>query len=130
MATTLGNLAVGSIVKLNENGVPAEYLIIQQGKPASELYDDSSEGTWLLRKNTAISSYWDNEVSYEYATSSVREWLKSYMLPKYDSDIQNAMKSSKLPYFNWSGSHYISDRIFLLSYFLFSEDKPAGRVSP
>ena len=45
MATTLGNLAVGSIVKLNENGVPAEYLIIQQGKPASELYDDSSEGT-------------------------------------------------------------------------------------
>ena len=115
MATTLGSKAVGSIVKLNENGVPAEYLIIQQGKPNSDLYDDSSEGTWLLRKNTTISSYWDDKVAYEYATSSVREWLKSYMLPKYDSDIQNAMKSSKLPYFNWSGSHYISDRIFLLS---------------
>lgn len=33
MAQTLGNVAVGAIVKLNENGSPVEYLVIQQGKP-------------------------------------------------------------------------------------------------
>lgn len=40
MAQTLGNVAVGAIVKLNENGSPVEYLVIQQGKPPDSMYDE------------------------------------------------------------------------------------------
>ena len=47
-----GDLAVGSVVKLIENGVATEYLVVNQGKPSgSSLYDDSCDGTWLLRND-------------------------------------------------------------------------------
>ena len=44
------DLAVGSVVKLIENGVATEYLVVNQGIPGnSNLYDSSCNGTWLLR---------------------------------------------------------------------------------
>ena len=50
MAKLLGQVAVGSIVKLNENGSPTNYIVVNQGIPGnSPLYDASCNGTWLLR---------------------------------------------------------------------------------
>lgn len=48
MATTLGSKAVGSVVKIKENGTRVNYLVVHQGKPSS-IYDESCNGTWLLR---------------------------------------------------------------------------------
>ena len=58
MAQLLGNVTVGSIVKLKENGSPVDYLVVHQGKPSS-LYDESCNGTWLLRKDIYANKQWN-----------------------------------------------------------------------
>lgn len=103
MAQTLGSVAVGSIVKLNESGSPVEYLVVQQGKPGS-MYDDSCDGTWLLRKNTDNTEVWDRDNSNVLESSDIQGWLNSTMLGKYDSDIQGAVKQVKIPYRKNGGS--------------------------
>lgn len=103
MAQTLGSVAVGSIVKLNESGSPVEYLVVQQGKPGS-MYDDSCDGTWLLRKNTDKTEVWDRDNSNVLESSDIQGWLNSTMLGKYDSDIQGAVKQVKIPYRKNGGS--------------------------
>ena len=50
MGQLLGNVAVGTVLKLNESGSPQNYIVVHQGKPSS-MYDDSCDGTWLLRQN-------------------------------------------------------------------------------
>ena len=71
MAQTLGSVAVGSIIKLNESGSPVEYLVVQQGKPGS-MYDDSCDGTWLLRKDIAEKRAWNSLNNNVLEDSSLR----------------------------------------------------------
>jgi hypothetical protein len=47
MATTLGNKAVGSIVKLKINGASKNFIVIHKGRP-STAYDSSCDGIWLM----------------------------------------------------------------------------------
>ena len=54
----LGTKASGTIVKLNEGGIPVEYRIVQQGKPSSGNYDDSCNGTWVRRKDIYSNRQW------------------------------------------------------------------------
>ena len=51
----LGTKASGTIVKLNEGGIPVGYRIVQQGKPSSGNYDDSCNGTWVRRKDITVT---------------------------------------------------------------------------
>ena len=48
---TIGNLAVGNIVKVKESGTDIDYIIVQQGNPDATMYDAGCDGTWLLRKD-------------------------------------------------------------------------------
>ena len=51
--TPIDSLAVGTSVFLPESGSRVEYIIVNQGIPQnSTSYDDSCDGTWLLRKGT------------------------------------------------------------------------------
>ena len=59
MAQQLGQVAVGSIVKLNEDGSPINYIVVHQGRP-SALYDVSCNGTWLLRENIMENCQWSS----------------------------------------------------------------------
>lgn len=52
MAQKLGEAAVGSVIKINESGIPQEYIITNQGTPNASLYINA-DGTWVRRK-TAI----------------------------------------------------------------------------
>ena len=52
MAQTLGSVAAGTVVKLNENNSPVNYIVVHQGLPSS-LYDASCSGTWLVRQSIA-----------------------------------------------------------------------------
>ena len=48
----LSTKAVGSTVKLTVNGKAREFIVVHQGKPSS-VYDESCNGTWLLRFTTS-----------------------------------------------------------------------------
>lgn len=123
MATTLGQVAVGSIVTLNENGVPQNYIVVQQGKP-SDLYDDSCNGTWLLRQNIYNNVIWNSSSNNTYTTSAVNTlYLPNTILPIYDVSIQASILTVKIPYVNGTGSggavasgaNGLSTKLFLLS---------------
>lgn len=122
MAQTLGSVAVGSIVKLNESGSPVEYLVVQQGKPGS-MYDDSCDGTWLLRKDIAEKRAWNSLNNNILEGSSLQSYLNSSWPSRYDADIQNAIKQVKVPYRQGGGAHGtdqtgsngLSCKVFLLS---------------
>lgn len=117
-----GDLEVEQEVLLNENGAPANYLVVHQGLP-SDLYDASCEGTWLLRKDIAENRVWDSGNSNVLESSDIQSYLNETWLNRYDTDIRNAIKQVKIPYrqnggssgTDRNGSNGLSCKIFLLS---------------
>lgn len=121
--TPLGDLAVGSIVKLNESGNPVDYLVVNQGIPSnSSLYDASCNGTWLLRKDIYDDGTWHSTAVNKYANSRVHTYLNGTFYALLDSAIQLSVLNAKIPYCVgygddtiMSGSNGLSTKIFLLS---------------
>lgn len=117
-----GDLEVEQEVRLNENGAPANYLVVHQGLP-SDLYDASCEGTWLLRKDIAENRVWDSGNSNVLEASDIQAYLNGDWLAKYDAGVQSAIKQIKIPYrknggssgTDQSGANGLSCKIFLLS---------------
>ena len=118
------DLSVGSSVYLMEDGVAAEYLVVNQGIPSgSSLYDASCDGMWLLRKDIITTMAWDADNSNVLETSDVQAWLNGDMLAKFDSVTQNAIKQVKIPYrsgggpsgTDQSGTNGMPCKLFLLS---------------
>ncbi len=95
--------ASGSIVKLNESGKAVNYLVVHQGKPSS-IYDESCNGTWLLRQDLIENRVWDDGNVNKLESSDIQPWLNGTMLGKYDANIQGAIKQVKLPYRKNGGS--------------------------
>ena len=123
MATVkLGAKALGSIVKLRENGALVDFIVANQGKPASGNYDDSCNGTWLVRKDIHSNRTWDGS-NNDYANSDVHSWLNNTYLNLLDADIKAAVKQVKIPYRKGSGTstsvtsgaNGLSCKAFLLS---------------
>ena len=48
METRLGDMAVGSTVKIKVDGTLRDFIIVQQGNPDSTISDSSCDGTWVL----------------------------------------------------------------------------------
>ena len=122
MAQQLGQVAVGSIVKLNENGSPVNYIVVNKGLPSS-MYDASCDGTWLLRQDIAENRVWDSGSSNVLESSDIHSYLNNTWINRYDTYIRNAIKQVKIPYrqnggsggTDRSGSNGLSCKIFLLS---------------
>ena len=117
-------LAVGSSVYLMEDGVATEYLVVNQGIPSgSSLYDESCDGTWLLRKDCIEQRAWDANNSNALKTSDIHAWLNVDMLEKYDSIAKKAIKQVKVPYcpeggingYVVSGKAGLPCKVFMLS---------------
>ena len=99
------DLAVGSSVYLMENGVATEYLIVNQGKPSgSSLYDDSCDGTWLLRKELKENRQWHSSNVNDYKNSTIHAWLNGDFFNLFGSVEQPAIKQVKIPYRKNGGS--------------------------
>lgn len=117
MGQLLGNVAVGTVLKLNESGSPQNYIVVHQGLPGA-MYDASCNGAWLLRQDLLEKREFDSESLNDYATSDIHAWLNSAMLEKYDSSIQSAVKTVKIPYLKGkvipSGSNGLECKLFLL----------------
>lgn len=96
MAQQLGSVAVGSIVKINENGSPVNYIVVHQGRP-SQMYDASCDGTWLLRQACIKEDGWASNFNL-IDQSYIQEYFNSNMLALYDSEIQGKIKTVKIPY--------------------------------
>lgn len=110
MATRLGDMAVGSTVKIKVNGTLRDFLIVQQGKPASSMYDASCNGTWVLMKDIYKNREWSSGNNL-YDASDIHSYLNSTFLDLFQSNVKNEIKLAKIPY-------DISDlyaNIFLLS---------------
>lgn len=120
MATRLGDMAVGSAVKIKVNGTVKDFIIAHQGKPSS-VYDDSCNGTWLLMKDIYTTSTFGNNNSYK--DSSIHTYLNGTFYNLIDSNIRAAIKQVKIPYQNGTGSggslatgsNGLSTKVFLLS---------------
>ena len=115
-------LAVGSTVKLMESGAAVEYLVVNQGKPGgSSLYDDSCDGTWILRKDCLAARAWDSGNSNKYAESDINTWLNGDFFDTLGTVGAKSVKQAKIPYgigggvatVN-SGANGLSVRAFLL----------------
>ena len=75
----LGEKNVGDIVKIKEEGVEQNYIIIHKGKP-SDLYDESCDGVWLLRETLYGNEVWDGTSSNynnDYENSDIQVWLNN-----------------------------------------------------
>ena len=119
--TPVSELAVGTLIKIRENGSPVEYMVVHQGLPSS-MYDESCNGCWLLRKDIYTQRTWDSS-NNDYKNSDIRSYLNGTFLNLFDDDIKNAIKQVKIPYQNGTGSggsvasgaNGLSCKIFLLS---------------
>lgn len=119
---TLGNRAVGSVVKMNVNNTPRDFLIVHQGLP-SRFYDDSCDGTWLLMKDIYEKHVWYSENVNKYENSAIHSYLNNTFLNLFNSNAKNIIKQVKIPYRSGGGSsgtdkigaNGLSTKIFLLS---------------
>lgn len=101
--TQIGSMPVGSVVKINENGNPVNYLIVHQGLPSS-MYDASCNGTWLLRKNTlSPNDSWGRTNKLE--NSTIHGYLNGTFLKRYNSSTLSAIKQVKIPYRKGGGAN-------------------------
>lgn len=122
MAQLLGNVAVGSIVKIKENGVAQNYIIVNQGLPSS-MYDSSCNGTWLFKQNYWSSSTWNpyGETSNDFQDNRPFQLLNRNFLNILDSNIRSTILNVKIPYKPYynspvsTGSNGYSCKAFLLS---------------
>lgn len=122
LGTPLSKLAEGTIIRINENGSPVEYLIVNQGLPSS-MYDISCDGCWVLRKDIYDNIMgWSGSES-DYENSIIHSDLNGTFLDRFNDDIKNAIKQVKIPHYKGlvpsgsveSGANGLSCKIFLLS---------------
>ena len=124
--STIGELNIGDKLKIKENGVAANYIIVHKGKP-SDLYDDSCDGVWLLREEIHSNQVWDgtsSSCSNSYYNSDIGDWLNGSFISKIDEKISNEIKTVKIPYKQGTGNSSqqvqigadgLSCKVFLLS---------------
>lgn len=119
--TPVSSLAVGTLIKINENGAPVEYMVVNQGLP-SAMYDTSCDGCWVLRKDIAENRKWDSS-NNDYKNSDIQAYLNGSWVSRYSAGVLSQIKQVKIPYVNGTGSggsvasgaNGLSCKIFLLS---------------
>lgn len=113
------SLAVGETVKLMEDGVETEFIVVNQGLP-SNMYDASCSGTWLLRKDIKENRVWNSSGGNVYADSAINKWLNQTYINSLGTIEQSIVKQIKIPYLNGygpsgsvaSGANGLSVKIF------------------
>lgn len=119
--TQLGDLPVGTIVKIGVNGTLRNHIVVHQGLP-SPLYDASCDGAWMLTEDIYETREWNSVNDNRYANSTVHQHLISSVLPMWDLSIRNRIMQAKIPYGAGGGdesSHVgaqgLSAKMFLLA---------------
>ena len=121
--TPVSNLAVGSSVYMNVDGVRTEFIVVNQGNPDASIYDASCDGTWLLMKDVYENRQWHSSNVNKLESSTIHSYLNSTFLNLFDANIRDTIKQVKIPYRKNGGSggttqqgaNGLSCKIFLLS---------------
>lgn len=108
-------LPVGSLVKVNENGVPAVYYL------ADKRYLPALNGRarhLFVRKELYCVSKWNESGVNAYAGSTIDELLNNTVKSLYDENLREAIGETVIPYTAGNGETEITDisrSVFLLS---------------
>lgn len=111
----LGELAEGSLVKMNESGAPVEFYV------AKHDYESELNGagrTLVVRKDVYGSRQWNSANVNAWANCSLRNWLNEDYKAVLDADIQEAMSATTYRYTPGNNDDSVttrSDAVFLLS---------------
>lgn len=120
----ISELPVGTLININENGSPVEYILVHKGRPSSK-YDTSCDGCWMLRKDIAEQRRFDG-TDDDYQNSDIHDYLNGNWMSRYEEKILLRIKQIKIPYVKGSGatSHSVqsgtkglSCKFFLLGYY-------------
>lgn len=115
MSSRLGNIAVGTVLHLQESGVYQDYIVVHQGLPSS-MYDASCNGTWLTRKNISSNVTWGTN-NYFYPQSGLKTYMDEWV-EVYESSMLPYIHEAKIPYYGgwiFSGSNGLPATVFPLS---------------
>lgn len=93
----LSKVQPGDIVNLPVNGVMVPHVVVQVGNPGPEMYDSSCDGVWLLRQDIAENGQWNSSSVNTLDGSTIMTNMQGYV-DDYDSTVQAAIKTVKIPY--------------------------------
>lgn len=105
-AVEIGSLPVGSVLKVMEVGTPTNYIVVQQGIPegiASYKYENC-DGTWLMRKDVSILSYYNLVASNVYADGLHDRLNTRVFLGRYPDSLVDNMLEAKIPFWDGTGT--------------------------
>ncbi|QNO18806.1 DUF6273 domain-containing protein [Caproicibacterium amylolyticum] len=92
----LSDLPVGSLLKINESGVPQQYIIVHQGNPDTSIYDISCNGTWVMRSNLFVGIKYSNIYDVtSFLLSNANSWLNNTFVQTLS--IQNQLINATIP---------------------------------
>ena len=112
--TPLGDMELGALVKLNENGTPAAFYV------ACHNYEAGLNGngrTLIVRKDCYDTRDFGSN-NNAFSGSSMDTWLNSTWLKLLDADIQAAISETKFYYTPGNGNNTVTTlqrAVFLLS---------------
>ena len=118
--TLVQDLTVGTIININENGTPIEYIVVHQGNPDDSLYNTSCDGTWILRKDiSSLMSHQDRIGSgvSSYPYSNIHEYLSGTYKSRFSSQTLSNVMNVDIPYLNNGELFECNCIFFLLSYY-------------
>lgn len=109
---------IGEIVRIREDNIPIEFIVIQKGDPflnncifvngkyivprdvPSPKYVGFRHGVTLLRKDIHSVGKYDSK-NNDYANSEIRKWCNGTYLNTIQEDIRNQIMTVKIPYRAW-----------------------------
>lgn len=117
--TPLGNLAVGSTVKIAVDGKDYDWLVVHQGLPGS-MYDASCNGTWLLMEDIYTNMQFNSSKNNLFVSSPILQYLNTTFHDAIDANVRKLIKVATIPYMAQNNSTTASSGglrawVFLLS---------------
>lgn len=111
----------GKIIMLPYQGKMVPHIVVHVGNPDPSMYDASCNGVWLLRKDIVENGPWNSTNVNTLYGSTIMTAMQKYVAD-YDSSVQAAIKTVKIPYCigngDWtvrSGSNGLECKVFPLS---------------
>lgn len=105
MAQQLGSLGPGTLVKLNESGIPVEFYV------AAQNYESGLNGpgrTLLVRKDSCETMQWNSVDINTYAGCSLDTWFNTTYKARLDQGIQALLGATKFYYTPGNGNYSVT----------------------
>lgn len=99
----LSDCKIGDVVKVRENGIGEDYIVVHKGVPSAK-YSGDCNGVWLIRKTVLTAMAFDvnasstDRSSNDYEISAVHALLNGEFLDTIDEKIREKIKSVRVPF--------------------------------